>query len=117
MKHAQQLRSVRHKHHVRCRFRTRFPFDRFIVQLLRALIHGSVRVIVNRHEQTKVRVHATVVQRVITRRVQQILHPGKLGEKLWHKLEITVPDRVQQIETHQVHVKHRHRRAVAHPRP
>ena len=106
-----------HKHHIRRRDRYRPPTDRLLVQLVARHIRCAVHVVVQRHEQAKICVHARVVQRMIARRVNQVLHQRQSHEPTRDELKVTVPDGVEHVKAEQVHVKHRDGAAAERPRP
>ena len=117
MEKREQLRAVRHEHHVRSLVRRSLAVDSLAVQLVAGRVVCPVRHVVNRHEEAEVHVHLGVVQGVVGRGVDEILHARDVHEPLGHELEVAVPDVVQQVEADEVRVEHRDGRAAKRPRP
>lgn len=116
VENAQKFGTVRHEHHIRSRDWNRFARDSLLIQLVRRHIRSAVDVVVERHEEAKVGVHARVVQRVVTRGVNQVLHPGNAHKPSWDELKVAVTDGVEHIKPKKVNVKHGDGRAAERPR-
>ena len=82
--------SVPHKDNIRCSLWRSFALNGIVIQLVTCNVYSSEHMIINGHEQTKVCVYTTVMQGVVRRGINQVLHAWNIHEPSREELKVAV---------------------------